>query len=45
MNDEIEDIKKRLERLERFIYNIQKYLINIEEKGDDDDELYIEDIS
>ena len=30
MNNEIEDIKKRLERLERFIYNIQKYLINLD---------------
>lgn len=29
-NEDIEAIKKRLERLERFIYNIQKYLINLD---------------
>ncbi len=34
-NDEIEAMKKRLERLERFIYNIQKYLINLD--GDDEE--------
>ena len=31
----VEDINKRLERLERFIYNIQKYLINLD--GDDEE--------
>lgn len=34
-NKEIEDIKKRLEKLEKFIYNIQKYLINLD--GDDEE--------
>lgn len=34
-DEEIEAMKKRIERLERFIYHIQKYLINLD--GDDEE--------
>ena len=44
MIKDILELKRMINRLTDYVYHIQKYLINIEEKGDDD-ELYIEDIS
>lgn len=44
MIKDILELKRMINRLIDYVYHIQKYLINVEEKGDND-ELYIEDIS
>lgn len=44
MIKDIMELQRMIYRLNDYVYHIQKYLINIDEKGDED-EIYIEDIS